>query len=62
MLNATEPGEQAQAASGRLMVLKVPPAQVGAEGVRLLHHLLLRRELGLPEARKHVSLAGQWSQ
>jgi len=35
---------------------------IGAEGVRLLHHLLLRREYGLPESPKMVALRGEWKQ
>ena len=36
------------------------PEQVGAEGVRLLHHMLLRRELGIPTERKRIELQGRW--
>lgn len=37
------------------------PALVGAEGVRVLHHLVLRRELGLPGQPKTVLLRGKWT-
>jgi DNA-binding LacI/PurR family transcriptional regulator len=36
--------------------------RIGGEGVRLLHHLLLRREFGLPEEPKRVALQGRWSE
>jgi DNA-binding LacI/PurR family transcriptional regulator len=36
------------------------PEHIGAEGVRLLHHLLLRREYGLTSAPKMVALRGKW--
>lgn len=34
---------------------------IGSEGVRLVHHALLRGELGLPEAPKTVTLRGRWT-
>lgn len=34
---------------------------IGSEGVRLVHHALLRGELGLPEAPKTVALRGRWA-
>lgn len=37
------------------------PRTIGMEGVRLIHHLLLRRELGIPSNRKMVSVQGLWS-
>ncbi len=39
---------------------QLPPASIGAEGVRLLHHLLLRREFGLPLQPKMSALQGLW--
>ena len=36
------------------------PQQIGAEGVRFLHHLLLRREFGLPNEPKVTTLLGRW--
>lgn len=36
------------------------PRQIGSEGVRFLHHLLLRREYGLPERSKVTVLNGVW--
>lgn len=33
---------------------------IGSEGVRLVHHALLRGELGLPDSPKTVTLRGQW--
>jgi DNA-binding LacI/PurR family transcriptional regulator len=36
------------------------PGQIGAEGVRLLHYLLLRHEYGLPPEPKIVALRGSW--
>ena len=38
----------------------LPHADIGREGVRLLHHALLRHEFGLPDAPKHVALLGSW--
>ncbi len=38
----------------------LPRADIGREGVRLLHHALLRREFGLPAEPKHVALRGVW--
>lgn len=40
--------------------LELPPASIGAEGVRLIHHLLLRREFGLPALPKMSALQGLW--
>jgi hypothetical protein len=37
------------------------PDTVGAEGVRLLHHMLLRHELGIPAERKRIELQGRWT-
>jgi LacI family transcriptional regulator len=34
---------------------------IGSEGVRLVHHALLRGELGLPEEPKTVTLRGRWT-
>lgn len=39
----------------------LPPANIGREGMRLLHHALLRHEFGLPAAPKHVALRGTWT-
>lgn len=36
-------------------------AEIGQEGVRLLHHALLRGELGLPEDPKTITLRGRWA-
>jgi DNA-binding LacI/PurR family transcriptional regulator len=36
------------------------PGTIGTEGVRLIHHLLLRHELGIPVSRKMISLQGVW--
>lgn len=41
--------------------LALKPTLIGTEGVRLLHHLLLRREMGLPVERKMISLMGTWN-
>lgn len=38
----------------------LPNPDIGREGVRLLHHALLRREFGLPAEPKHVALRGVW--
>lgn len=38
----------------------LPPSDIGREGVRLLHHALLRHEFGLPREPKHVALRGTW--
>jgi len=40
--------------------IRLDPRQIGEEGVRLLHHLLLRREYGLPQEPKMVALRGAW--
>lgn len=40
--------------------LKLDPRDIGIEGVRLLHHLVLRREFGLPAEPKRISLRGAW--
>jgi LacI family transcriptional regulator len=34
---------------------------IGSEGVRLVHHALLRGELGLPQDPKTVTLRGRWT-
>lgn len=39
----------------------LPHRDIGREGVRLLHHSLLRREFGQPGEPKHVALRGTWS-
>lgn len=41
--------------------LTLDPARIGSEGIRLLHHALLRGELGIPEEPKMVSLRGSWA-
>ena len=38
----------------------LPHADIGREGVRLLHHALLRHEFGLPAESMHVALRGTW--
>lgn len=38
----------------------VKPETIGQEGTRLLHHLLLRREFGLPEQPQMLALRGSW--
>jgi len=40
--------------------LKLDPATIGIEGARLLHHLVLRREFGLPAEPKRIMLRGAW--
>ena len=40
--------------------LELDPAAIGGEGVRLLHHLVLRREFGLPTEPKRIALRGSW--
>ena len=37
------------------------PEGIGAEGVRILHHLLLRQEYGLPALPKMVALRGEYA-
>ncbi|PTX99545.1 LacI family transcriptional regulator [Verrucomicrobia bacterium LW23] len=37
------------------------PETVGAEGVRLLHNMLLRHELGIPAERRRIELQGRWT-
>jgi len=41
--------------------LVLDPARIGGEGVRMLHHALLRGELGLPTEPKTISLRGTWA-
>lgn len=41
--------------------LALDSATIGSEGVRLLHHALLRGELGLPENPKTITLRGLWA-
>jgi len=36
------------------------PAEIGREGVRFLHHALLRQEYGLPAQPRRVFLNGRW--
>lgn len=38
----------------------LPHPDIGREGVRLLHHALLRHEFGLPAEPKRVALRGTW--
>lgn len=38
------------------------PKQIGVEGIRFVHHLLLRREFGLPSQAKITVLKGTWTQ
>jgi len=40
--------------------LALDPAWIGSEGVRLLHHLLLRKESGLPTEPKMTTIMGSW--
>lgn len=40
--------------------LELDPLRIGQEGVRLLHHSLLRREYGLPETPQMTALRGLW--
>lgn len=40
--------------------LSLDPILIGAEGVRMLHHLLLRQEYGLPAEPKRVALQGRY--
>ncbi len=41
-------------------VLSIPPQSIGREGVRFIHHLLLRREYGLPAQPHTVTVRGVW--
>lgn len=41
--------------------LRLDPRDIGAEGVRLLHQLVLRREYGLPPEPKRIALGGTWA-
>jgi LacI family transcriptional regulator len=45
---------------GGVPYLSLDPAHIGGEGVRLLHHLLLRQEYGLPTEPKRVALLGRY--
>lgn len=38
------------------------PPEIGRQGVRLLHHAVLRREFGLPAEPQRVSLRGTWNE
>ena len=40
--------------------LVLDPGSIGSEGVRLVHHALLRGEFGVPESPKAVTLRGIW--
>lgn len=42
------------------LALCLAPEAIGTEGVRLVHHLLLRQETGLPAHFKRVALQGEW--
>jgi LacI family transcriptional regulator len=42
--------------------LSLDPEEIGAEGVRLLHHLLLRHEFGFPIRPKAMLLQGTWKE
>jgi len=42
--------------------LRLDPRDIGAEGVRLLHQLVLRREYGLPAEPKRIALGGTWTE
>lgn len=54
LINSTRPLE------GPWTRLALNPAKIGREGVRLLHHRLLRREYGLPKEPHMVALRGAW--
>ena len=41
--------------------LRLDPRHIGREGVRAVHLLLLRRELGLPALPKTILLRGEWN-
>lgn len=41
-------------------VLSIPPESIGREGVRFIHHLLLRREYGLSSQPRTVTVRGEW--
>lgn len=41
-------------------VLSVAPESIGREGVRFIHHLLLRREYGLSTQPRTVTVRGEW--
>lgn len=47
-------------ADGSSPHLVLEPSLIGLEGIRLLHHLLLRREFGIPQERKTTALIGAW--
>jgi DNA-binding LacI/PurR family transcriptional regulator len=55
LLNSTDRGYLR-----RLTFLSLDPANIGEEGVRFLHHLLLQQEYGLPAQSRTVSLKGTW--
>lgn len=40
--------------------ISLDPTEIGAEGVRMLHHLLIHREYGVPQKPKLVSISGVW--
>lgn len=42
------------------VVLSIPPESIGREGVRFIHHLLLRREYGLSTQPRTVTVRGEW--
>lgn len=41
--------------------LRLDPATIGSEGVRLLHQLVVRHEYGLPSEPKRIALGGVWT-
>ena len=41
--------------------IRLDAGQIGVEGVRMLHHALLRGEMGLPQEPKTISLRGSWA-
>lgn len=43
-----------------LSYLSLNPSTLGSEGVRMLHHQLLRREYGVPELPRRNFLQGKW--
>lgn len=45
---------------GQLVYTGVSPEMIGSEGLRFIHHLLLRREFGLPSQPRISSVRGLW--
>jgi len=42
--------------------IRLDPGHIGREGVQLVHRLLLKQELGLPELPKMILLRGEWDE